>query len=330
MKEPKYIVVVGTSAGGRGALAELVTQLPQHLDTAIFIVMHLSNTEIGNFLSSRLQRYTSIPCSLAEEGRQIAAGHIYVAPIDYHLIIKKGYMKVTNGPRENRWRPSIDVLFRSAAATYGERVIGIVLTGMLDDGTAGMLAIKKSGGTCIVQDPEEAEYPDMPNSVLQNMQADYVLPLSQMGFILADLVKHKELKGIPVPPEVTMEAAIAEKAVMGINEVNQLGKQTLYTCPDCGGVLWEIKEHDFHRYRCHAGHAYTQQDLLKRQTENLENTLWVALRLMEERENLLRKIGEEERRKGFSTLSQTHEQRADELKVHIQVLKKELFKLKEN
>jgi two-component system chemotaxis response regulator CheB len=327
--EPKFIVVAGASAGGLNALAEFVSQLSEDLDAAIFLLLHLSNKGIGDFLIHRFQRHTTMPCHVARNNEPIIKGHIYIAPPDYHLVIKKEKIVLGMGPEENRWRPSINVLFRSAAAAYGEAVIGVILTGMLDDGASGMMAIGKSGGTTLVQDPNEAEFPDMPLSVLNNMTVDYCLPLSQLGFIVYDTIQHKEFKGIKAPPEIEAEAEIAEKAATGIDVIKPLAKGSVYTCPDCGGGLWEIKDGGLHRYRCNIGHAYSESMLLNEQGEHIENTLWVAVRMMEERKDLLKKIGNEEEIKGLGNLATTHFKNAHELEEHIKNLKALLFKNRE-
>jgi two-component system chemotaxis response regulator CheB len=190
MNEPKFVIVVGASAGGLNALSEFAGQLKPEIDAAVFIVMHLSRTSISDFLMHRLQPLTQLQCEVATEGATIKKGHIYVASPNLHLLVKKGKIILGRGPEENRWRPSIDVLFRAAAAAYSTRAIGVVLTGLLNDGTTGMLAIKRSGGTCIVQDPNEAEYPDMPLSVLDNMEVNYCISLAEMGEVIQ--VSHKQ------------------------------------------------------------------------------------------------------------------------------------------
>src|SRR5215218_5542575 len=211
MEEPKYIIVIGASAGGLQSITELMAQLTQEMNAAIFLVLHTPNTAYGDLIMQKLQKNTVFTCKLAEHGEKIQARHLYIAVPDNHLLLKQGTMILGRGPNENRWRPSIDVLFRSAAVAYGSRVIGIILTGLLEDGTTGMIAIKKSGGTCIVQDPKEAEYADMPLSVLNNVQVDYCVPLSEMGNILAEKTKN----GVPleqrVPEDVKTEASIAER-----------------------------------------------------------------------------------------------------------------------
>ena len=252
---------------------------------------------------------------------EIEAGKIYIAPPDNHLLIKDGKVALRFGPAENRWRPSIDVLFRSAAAYHGNRVIGIILTGYLNDGTAGMSAIKKSNGYCIVQDPNQAEYPDMPISVLETMEVDYCVPLDKMGETILSIIQHAPPEIKVTQNEVLKEAQIAERTMTDIETVAQLGQQALYACPDCGGGLWDISGSEIKRFRCHIGHAYSEKDLLIKQEESIESTLWVALRMMEERKMLYKKISSDESNKGLLRLSISHEQKADELEEHILKLK---------
>jgi two-component system chemotaxis response regulator CheB len=328
--EPKFIVVIGASAGGLNALSELVAQIDENIDAAFFVVLHLSKKGIGTFLSDRLQKFTNLKCKVGADGDIIERGTIYIAPPDYHMMLKENKVRINSGAQENRWRPSIDILFRSAAANYCDRVIGIVLTGLLDDGTSGMIGIQKCKGTTIVQDPNEAEYPDMPLSVLSNIEVDYCMPLSQIGYIIFDTVQHKKIEGHPVPPELQIEAEIAEKALVGLEYVSKLGEHSVYACPDCGGGLWHIKEKSFDRFKCHVGHSFSQEDLLKKQSDALESTMWVALRMMEERRNLLAKIANDEGKRGLKTISREHSERADDLRKHIEILKGVLFQTKEN
>jgi two-component system chemotaxis response regulator CheB len=287
--------------------------------------MHLSRKGISDFLAHRLQQYTSLPCEIARHKASIKKGHIYIAPPNHHLVIKENELIIGYGPEENRWRPSIDVLFRSAAVAYGNHTIGIILTGLLDDGTAGMLAIKRCGGVCLVQDPNEAEYPDMPLSVLNTMEADYVLSLADMGSTLVELTKDGIPKKWEIPFEVKKEAEIAEKVVTGIDVVNGMGEQTAYACPDCGGAVWNVKHDHVSRYRCHIGHSYSENDLVIKQAQQLEATLWVALRMMEDRKNLLAKLGSDSRKRGANTIASSHDEKREELQEHINRLKEILF-----
>lgn len=238
---------------------------------------------------------------LATDNETISSGNIYIAP-EHHLIIKEEVIRVVNGPDENRWRPSIDVTFRSAAVAYRERVIGIILTGLLNDGTAGMLAIKKCGGKLIVQDPNEAEFPDMPFSILENMEVDYRVTLTHMGHIIHQLINNLEPTETIVPEEIMKEAKIAEKTITNIEEISRLGTPGILSCPDCGGGLWEIKEGNFHRYRCHIGHTYSESDLLLKQAQQIDTTLWVAIRIMEERYALLLKLSKQDKQKGMKII----------------------------
>lgn len=322
--EPKYVVVVGASAGGLNAVTQLVAQLQPGMGIALLVVLHLSRKGMGEFLVHRVQQVTKMHCVAAADDSKIYADHVYIAPPDYHLLVKDGRTIIGHGPTENRWRPSIDVLFRSTAADYDGRTIGIVLTGMLDDGTSGMRAIKNSGGTCIIQDPNEAEYPDMPLSVLNNMEVDYCVSIAEMGKAIREITQ-KEPTHIPIPEEVKMEAAIAGRAATGIALVQSLGAQSVYGCPDCGGGLWKVGDGKQDRYRCHIGHSYTERDLTLKQAEQVESTLWMALRMIEERHNLLRKMEEDTKQKGFGRIASEQGDRAKELEDHISKLKELLF-----
>ncbi|MCE7067016.1 chemotaxis protein CheB [Dyadobacter sp. CY326] len=319
--QPRYIVVIGASAGGLNALAELVKTLPVSLDAAYCIVLHLSRRGIGDFVVHRLAKVTSMECKMAADGDTIAAGHIYVAPPNHHLLVKAGKIILGSGPHENRFRPSIDVLFRSAAVAYASRAVGVILSGMLDDGTSGMWAIKRSGGTCIVQDPNQAEYPDMPLSVINNMDVDYVSELGSIGAILTETISHEEGIEMSAPEDVVLESLIAEKTAVGIEAVEKIADKSVFACPDCGGNLWAVKGDVINRYRCHIGHAYTERDLVVKQAETASATLWAALRMMEERKHLLRKLELEYAQKGYNSMSQDHLERKDEMQRHIETLK---------
>ena len=327
--QPDFVVVVGSSAGGLTALTELVSQLKGGMNAAIFIVMHLSRKGIGDFLVHRLQQYTALPCEIATHNRPIKNGHVYIAPPNQHLLLKENRMIIGKGPEENRWRPSIDVLFRSAAVAYRDHAIGIILTGLLDDGTAGMLAIKKCGGICVVQDPNEAEYPEMPLSVLSHIEADHCISLSEMGFTLQELTKNGLPKKIEIPEDIAKEAMIAERTATGIDVLNGIGPQTVYACPDCGGAMWTLAQEGITRYRCHIGHAYSENDLVVKQASTLEATLWVALRMMEDRKNLLNKLANSSETRGAISMATAHKEKANALQEHIDKLKEILFSTQE-
>jgi len=283
----RNIIVIGTSAGGLEALDTLIGQLPTDLPAAIFIVQHMAPQNTAEALLHRLRRHRAFDCALAKDSDSFRQGRIYIAPPDSHLLVKKSKVLVTKGARENRTRPAIDPLFRSAAVTHSSRVIAIVLTGMLDDGTAGLLAVKKCGGISVVQDPNYAAYPGMPQNAVRNVKVDHCLPIAEMGRLLETLVREHAGKSKPVPKDVRTEAQIAERVLSDVGEVNRLGNQVPYNCPNCGGVLWQVTDSDMPRYRCHTGHSFTVPALLASQSEKIEETLWVSLRMLEERKNLL-------------------------------------------
>ncbi|HEX2535627.1 MAG TPA: chemotaxis protein CheB [Chitinophagaceae bacterium] len=324
MDQPKFIVVVGASAGGLTALCEFVAQLDPDLDAAYFIVLHLSRRAISSYLVHRFTECARVRCVLAKDNTPIQKGTVYVAQPGLHLLVRKDQMVLGTGPEENRWRPSIDVLFRSAAATYNGHTIGIVLTGLLNDGTTGMSAIKRSGGTSIVQDPNEAEYPDMPLSVLNNLEVDYCVSLSEMGRVLREIVEQKEVQHTIVPQDLLIESGIAERMATGMDKTEKLGDLSPLTCPDCGGVLHEVKYDAIPRFKCHTGHSYSEDDLNHRQTENIESTLWIALRMMEERRFLLLKLATQNQQKGFVKSAAESSERAGQLEHHINNLKEML------
>ena len=326
MTGPKFIVTVGTSAGGMNALSELVAQFDKEMDIAVFIVMHLSRTSISDFLVHRLQPHTALHCEIAKEDAVIQKGHIYIAAPNQHLLVKKDKIILGRGPEENRWRPSIDVLFRSAAVAYSSRAIGIILTGLLDDGTTGMLAIKRSSGTCIVQDPNEAEYPDMPLSVLNNIEVDHCIALSKMGDAITEILKTTPDE-IPAPPDVIIESEIAERVVVDYENVKQIAEKSIYACPDCGGGLWAIKKENgkADRFRCHIGHSYSEKDLVVKQGEILESTLWIALRIMEERRTLLKKMEEDNNKRGLVRMATSYQQKGEDIQFHVDKMKEILY-----
>jgi two-component system chemotaxis response regulator CheB len=321
---PKFIVVIGTSAGGIRALEELVMQLDAEMDAAFFVVLHLSRKGVCDVLFQRLQQHSVLRCKLAVHGEAIKKSVVYLAPPDYHLLVDKGTVILGKGAPENRWRPSINNLFRSAAAHYNSSVIGIILTGLLDDGTAGTSIIKRSGGIAIVQNPNEADYPDMPLSVLENMDVDYVESLSNMGGFLREIIAGTDPVPFEVPPDVAIEAAMDKRVSTTVAELTAFEKSE-FNCPDCGGGLWITqKDHPTH-FRCHVGHSFTERELMLRQAEVMENTFWAALRLMEERKALLLRLARRDQERGYRSTASLHLEKATELEHHIENLKQILF-----
>jgi two-component system chemotaxis response regulator CheB len=326
MKEPKYVIVIGASAGGLHTLVELMAQVTEEMDAAVLVVLHTPHTAFGDILVEKLQKNSVFTCKMAEHEEHIRSRHLYLAVPDHHLLVKEGKMFLGRGPVENRWRPSIDVLFRSAAVSYNSRTIGVVLTGLLEDGTTGMQCIKECGGTCIVQDPKEAEYPDMPASVLLRVEVDYCTSLQRIAIILQEKVRDGAPVPHEVPPTLLKEAQIAERISIGIEKIESLDSvRSPYSCPDCGGALFEIKQGGITRFRCYTGHMYNSDDLLESKRKELENAFWVALRILEERRNLLYKMSEEESTRGWAKSAANKVERARELDGHISRIKEVLF-----
>jgi two-component system, chemotaxis family, protein-glutamate methylesterase/glutaminase len=292
----KDIVVVGASAGGMSALEKLAAGLPADFPAAVFVVWHLA-PGVRSVLPQILARAGPLPALYPSDGDRIEPGRIYVAPNDHHLLLEKGYLRVARGPKENRFRPAVDPLFRSAAYVYGPRVIGVVLTGALDDGTAGLWAIKLRGGTAIVQDPEDAQHRSMPLNALNNVEVDHKVPVAQIGPLLARLVLEEAPAALPGAPR-ELERMHAEVRIAGGDDaleqdVRRFGEFSAFTCPECHGVLTRLADGRIERYRCHTGHAYSADALVESATEQVEDQLWRAVRALDETVLLLNQLGEE-------------------------------------
>jgi two-component system chemotaxis response regulator CheB len=287
------IVVVGTSAGGVEALRALVGGLPANFPGSVFIVMHTAADSPG-VLAQILDRAGPLSAAHASNRERIRPGRVYVAPPDMHMLLEPGVVRLTRGPRENRFRPAVDPLFRSAAAVYGPRVVGVILTGGLDDGTSGLSAVKRLGGVALVQDPEEAYMPSMPLNAIQQVEVDYKLPLAEIPPVLARLARTSvaEQGGYEVPEELNIEVKIAMEDNARKAGVTRLGSPSVFTCPECHGTLLQLKENGRTRYRCHTGHAYSSDSLLSELTESVEETMWSAIRTIDESAMLMRHMAE--------------------------------------
>ncbi len=314
------IVTIGASAGGLSAVSKLLSLIPADVDAALFIVIHLSKNTVPENVLQILNRKSHIKVEIPENGASIEKGKAYLAPSNKHMMLQAGKILIAMGPMENHWRPSIDVLFRTAAAEYDSCVTGIILTGLLDDGSSGMSSIKAAGGTCIVQEPDEAEFPDMPNNVLKNIDVDYRVPIIDMGYILTDLYSRGECKPSKVPEQLRIESEITLKMGSSYEVTKVLGVPTALTCPDCGGILTKINENGNNRYRCFTGHAFTENILGDEYADKIEETLWVAIRMMEERKNFISSLENH----AVADLIEERKRRTDELKVHIERLKEVL------
>ncbi|HEU0185323.1 MAG TPA: chemotaxis protein CheB [Blastocatellia bacterium] len=289
----KNIIVVGASYGGVEAMKTLVGGLPEKFPGTVLLVQHLSPTS-PSLLPEILAAAGPLPVSFLKDIQPLKAGHIYVAPPDHHLLLEQGHVRLTRGPKENSFRPSIDALFRSAAYAYGPRVVGVILTGLLDDGTAGLWAVKDRGGTAIVQDPKEAIAPSMPKSAMQNVEVDYRLSLSDIALTLNELAHTPAVKEgtHAVSERMKAEVEIARENRAIDERIQEMFETSSFTCPECHGVLLQLKEGAILRFRCHTGHAYSAVTLLEDGEGGVESSLWGAVRSLEERILLLRHFAE--------------------------------------
>jgi two-component system, chemotaxis family, protein-glutamate methylesterase/glutaminase len=288
----KDIVVVGASSGGIDALKELVAGLPEDLRAAVFVTLHVAPYSLG-ILPEILDRHGPLPAANARDLEPIEPGRIYVAPPDYHLLVEpSGRVRITRGPRENRFRPAIDPLFRSAAHAFGPRVVGVILTGWLDDGTAGLWAVKERGGTAIVQHPDDAFAPAMPLNAIKQVEIDHIVPLKDIAPLFVRLTETQaaEEGARPVSEEMDIEVKIAREDGALESGIMKWGEPSVYACPECHGVLLQLKEGNNVRFRCHTGHAYSVDSLLAEFGEKTEESLWSAIRAIEEGVLLMRDL----------------------------------------
>ena len=250
--------------------------------------------DASRLLGQILDRWGPLHAANASNREPIRPGRIYVAPPDHHLLLEPGAVRITRGPKENRFRPAVDPLFRSAAQTYGPRVVGVVLTGGLDDGTSGLWTIKQLGGTAVVQDPDEAFMSSMPLSALNQVEVDYTLSVAEIAPLLVRLTSTSvaEQGGYKVPEELNIEVSIA-KEDRGLDlGIEKLGAPSMFACPECHGTLLQLKENGRPRFRCHTGHAYTADSLLSEITENVETSLWNTIRALDESVMLMRHMAQ--------------------------------------
>lgn len=304
------VVVIGASAGGVEALAQLVSYLPPDLRLPIFVVLHVPPTT--SFLPQILDRAGRLPAEHAREGDAIEPGRILVAPPDNHLLLGRHEIHLNRGPRENGHRPAVDPLFRSAVAQHGDRVVGVVLSGSLDDGAVGLSGVKREGGITVVQDPEEAVYPAMPRSAIDATQPDHVLPIREIARLLVSL----DGRGAPDPAqskaeEVTMHADPTQLPPEAVTQANRTsGEVTPYTCPECGGTLWQIQEGDVIKLRCRVGHSYTEESYSHEKAVSLEAALWTACTALVEKADFSRRLAKRLRSHGHELSAERYEREA--------------------
>lgn len=306
------IVVIGASAGGVEALTRLVRDLPPGLPASLFVVCHFPPSH-RSVLPDILSRSGPLLATHAIDGEVFNPGHIYVAPPDYHLLlVEEQRLRLQRGPRENHHRPAADPLFRSAARVYGRHVIGVVLTGALTDGAAGLLAVRASGGIAVVQDPADARVSAMPVNAFRVAGADHSVSLDRLGSLLVELIAQPFLE--PGGPDMTDAFEnmpdIVNKDMSEQVRNGRRGRITIYRCPECGGALWQVDEAQLMQFRCHVGHVYNGETLLEDQAGALEAALWTAVRTFKERHLLAQQLAEQEKRRGDTAAAALFEEQA--------------------
>jgi two-component system chemotaxis response regulator CheB len=327
------IVVVGFSAGGIEPLLRLVEALPADFPGAVFVVHHFPPQSVSA-LPNILQRASALDVVQAVDGDAIVPGRICVARSDQHLVLTGGRVRCTNGPREQGHRPAIDPLFRSAARTFGPRVVGVILSGTLDDGTVGLIEIKARGGLALVQEPEETAYPGMVMSALRNAAVDRVAPARELAAILDRVARDDELGPDPLPPGLRWDFAAGRGdtpdpsmgGTAALRNPAALGRPSPMVCPECGGVLFEREQDDFLHFRCHVGHAFSEEAMFASQSRAVEGALWSAVRALEEKAELSRRLAEQAGHRGLRLAVTQFEGAAREAEHNSSILRRTLLK----
>jgi two-component system, chemotaxis family, protein-glutamate methylesterase/glutaminase len=313
------IIVIGGSAGSIESVAEVARGLPPDFPGSVFVVVHFPGSARSS-LPRILSRAGPLPVHHARDGEPVESGRIYVAPPDCHLLLSHNNLRLTRGPKENGHRPAIDPLFRTASHSYGPRVVGVVLSGNLNDGTAGLLAIKQRGGVAVVQSLETALYQGMPQSAIDHVAVDHVLSPPAIPLLLAELVRQsvQPWKVVPMPDDPELQQS-DEFALTDRHK--QPGVPSTMTCPECHGTLWEVKDEELVRFRCRVGHAYSDEALLVHQGEQLEAALWTALRALEEHAALGRRLAARANSRGHAHSASAFTEQAMAAEHHASVIR---------
>ena len=324
----RNIIVIGASAGGFEGLKTLVAGLPENFPASIFVVWHMS-PDVQGVLPQVLNRFKTVPAAHAADGEAIEPNRIYVAPPDHHLLVEKEIVRVTRGPKENRFRPAVDPLFRSAAYAYNNRVIGVILSGALDDGTAGLWTIKHRGGLAVIQDPKDAEVPSMPENALREVAVDYTVSMAEMADLLVRLSSEKVEENAEIEmaengenEKTEIEIRIAAETSAFESGVMKLGVLTPFTCPECHGVMSRLRDGNIQRYRCHTGHAFSADALLAGVTENIEDSLYNVIRGIEESIMLLNHLGDHFAEVNEPKLAAVYFKKANEAETRVQFIRR--------
>lgn len=309
-----HILVIGGSSGSLSPLRGILSTLPAALPASVLVVLHLA-PDLTN-PAPLLTGHTRWAVRVARDGERLSTGHVYICPANRHLALQGNVMRVFYGPRENGSRPAIDVLFRSAAVHHGARVSGVLLSGALSDGSAGLAAIRRCGGATFVQAPHDAFNGDMPRSALRMTSVDHAVPTEQVSTLLSDRIRRPAGESPPVPRDLRLEADMALRAADAHHPVEELGEHVPLSCPECNGPMSYLSRAEGPVYRCHVGHSYDTESMLAAHSLALERALWVAFRTLKERGVLLAKMAEDARSRGYSTTAQGFEDHLRELEQH--------------
>jgi two-component system, chemotaxis family, protein-glutamate methylesterase/glutaminase len=313
------IIVVGGSAGSGISIRTLLNRLPANFPGSVFVVTHLDPTDRGIF-AANLARDSMLRVEEPHNPTTIRAGTCYVARPDHHLVVRPNQVSATRGVRENLWRPALDVTFRSAAVAYGPRVIAVLLSGELDDGTAGLAAVKACGGITIVQDPQETTHRSMLETAIDNVAINHRVRVAQIPALLMTLVQQVAPPASSPPPQLVEEVKFADVSYRRGAIDERTDPPSIFSCPDCGGPLWESDDAGL-RYRCLTGHAYHADTLLHAWDEKLEETLWAAVRVFEQRARLEQRLFREAAEHGRTERARIYSERVEESEAHVRALR---------
>lgn len=318
------VIAIGGSLGAVAALKHLLGKLPGDFGAAVFVVIHVG-ARGKDLLAEIFNAHSGIPVTTAVDGEAVERRHVYVAPADHHLLVIDGVIRLGRGPRENLARPAVDPLFRSIGLNYGPRSVAVVLTGLLNDGAAGLADFKRCGGVTVVQNPSDAVAPDMPMGALRASDVDYRAPLDGLAALLVELTGEEAGPPIPVPAEIRLEVDIAFGRQIGSETMLTIANPVPISCPACGGVLSQIKSWPPLRFRCQVGHAYTSEALAAESEGAVDEALRVALRIIEERVTLSEKMAQDAHRSGFAAAAAANKRRANEGREHAETLRRAII-----
>jgi two-component system chemotaxis response regulator CheB len=322
------VLAIGTSAGGFEALRFLAGEFSRGFPASVVVTIHLSS-QFRSALDAILTQAGPLPAKFAVDGDKLERGHIYIAPAERHLIVRSEYLQLGSGPRENNARPSLDPLFRSAALCCGPRTVGAVLTGTLGDGAAGLEALKQSGGITVVQDPSDAAFAEMPTTALIRSRPDHVVGLASMPALFEKLARQPAGQAVPVASNLEYEVNIASGGRGSMSEMDCVGRRSVLACPDCHGVMWEIDEGELVRYRCHVGHAYSAEIMSLALDENLRQAFGSALRALDERVALARKLEAQASTSGRTQIAESWAAKALEFEAEAKVIRNSIRRTEE-